>query len=663
MKIHVYVLATVLLMAISGSRAALSIPTPTSGGQQGALFATLGPQRQTALCTQNGLNQGRCGQCQQSAFEQRRQRAENTTTIPQQGDAGVCSGTPCGGTQTTRTPPQVPIPQGQPQAQQIVRASPCMLRQADNCYINRLVPDGPPAQPIYCQGDAATTCTINVATPSMSNGDTTAIRNANLIQPKAVPVTGVEAWVRTALTTAAKVDMRHSLPRQVANAQVQQQQQARGAAEAAADGAEATAAAAVDELLVGLINVANENAGVPCAAQQSSKVLPQAIWMVQQMFHQCYLPMAVLLLLPGALMTHMKCMVQYGVLGGQPEDEEMRAPSPFTAIFRSIIAIFLIPATQLIVSWMVDIGNSLTFEVEKYLVPATVLNWAKEQTYNPPTQNDENALSRRPGDDSTTEPGSDATAPDVGTGVQPQIQGPASNGTEAHSAVRDSTLMSEAMQAGYNMAAFSLAAAFGVLLAFQTVMMCYLFLLGPIAAAFYAWPSGVGSLFKKIFINWVDAVINLSLWRFWWVVVVLIMYVRIMTLQALGEYQPNNQWETAMYAAFMVIICYVPFMPFEFKPGEMVAKVLEKAEQAGKGGGGEGGASNGQQGNNHQTPSNPTQPTNPTTPNNNPQVTPPVPPPPPAGPPQNPFTNPNPIMNAQNGESTPNFNLPPMANV
>jgi hypothetical protein len=141
------------------------------------------------------------------------------------------------------------------------------------------------------------------------------------------------------------------------------------------------------------------------------------------------------------------------------------------------------------------------------------------------------------------------------------------------------------------------------------------------------------------------------------------MYVRIMTLQALGEYQPNNQWETAMYAAFMVIICYVPFMPFEFKPGEMVAKVLEKAEQAGKGGGGEGGASNGQQGNNHQTPSNPTQPTNPTTPNNNPQVTPPVPPPPPAGPPQNPFTNPNPIMNAQNGESTPNFNLPPMANV
>jgi hypothetical protein len=96
-----------------------------------------------------------------------------------------------------------------------------------------------------------------------------------------------------------------------------------------------------------------------------------------------------------------------------------------------------------------------------------------------------------------------------------------------------------------------------------------------------------------VFINWVDAVINLALWRFWWVVVVLIMYVRIQYLKALGMYQPNSQWELAMYSAFMVIICYVPFMPFEFKPGEMVAKVLEKAEQAGKGGGGGGGGGDG----------------------------------------------------------------------
>jgi hypothetical protein len=637
-----------------------------SGGQQN-LFAMLGPPRNTSLAEQNGQNGGQCGQCQQSAFVQKVLQSTTTKTQPPIGDAGMCSGTTCGGTQPNGALPQAPIPPGQPQAQQAVPASPCMMKQADDFYINSMVPDSKSAaNPIYYQGDATETLQINVATPSMSNGDTTAIRNANLTTPKAVPVTGVESWVRTALTTAAKVDMRHSLPRQVANAEVQQQQQARVAAEAAADGAEATEAASLNELFTSLINVANENASIPCSAQQSTKNLPQAIWMVQQMFHQCYIPMAILLLLPGAVMTQMKGMVQFGMFGASEEsdpDAAVRA-TPFTGIFRSIIAIFLIPATQLIVSWMVDIGNSMTYEVEKYLVPATVFNWAKEQTYNPPTQNDENVLDTKPGDDSIIDSAQDATEPDVGAGVKPRIQGPPSNGTEAHSAVRDSTLMSEAMETLYNMVAFSLAAAFGVLVAFQTVMMCYLFLLGPIAAAFYAWPSGIGSLFKKIFINWVDAVINLSLWRFWWVVVVLIMYVRITTLQALGEYQPNNQWETAMYTAFMVIICYVPFMPFEFRPGEMVGKVLEKAEQAGKGGGGGGGgqenAGSGQPGKDGQSPVTPQQPgpKNTTPANGNPKVN----PPPPANTPL-PSTNSNPSMRCQNDSPTQSSGPPPLANV
>jgi hypothetical protein len=337
-------------------------------------------------------------------------------------------------------------------------------------------------------------------------------------------------------------------------------------------------------------------------------------------------------------MTQMKAMVQYGFLSGVPEDEEMRGPSPFVGIFRSIIAVFLIPATQLIISWMIDIGNSMTYEVEKYLVVADVFNWAKEQTYNPPTQNDGNDLNKLPDDDSSQDPQSNPTAPDQGEGAQTGIFGPGTNGTEAHSNVRDNSVGSQAMEAGYNMAAFSLASAFGVLLAFQTVMMCYLLLLGPIAAAFYAWPSGIGSLFKKVFINWVDAVINLSLWRFWWVVVVLIMYVRIMTLKALGEYQPNSQWEMAMFAAFMVIICYVPFMPFEFRPGEMVQKVLEKAEQSQKGGGGGGGGGGGEDGANsngagpsNSTPVSPS-PTQPSSNGGGGGRTPPTPAPPPSPP-------------------------------
>jgi hypothetical protein len=530
-------------------------------------------------------------QCKQSGFEDKREKATSLQTIPTQNDAGMCSGNSCGG--TTGKVVQAQIAQGPTYAQQPVQASANPKTLASPFYINSMAPDGPvPINPIYFQGDAPTV--VDVATKSMSNGDDAAITNANFTnQTKSVPATGVEAWARMAMTTAFAADMAHSLPQQVHKAEVQQQQQVRGAAEAAADGAEGAAAASLDELMLGLINVANENAGVPGSPNQATKILPQAIWMVQQMFHQCYIPMAILLLLPGAVMTQMKALIHHGFLSGAPEDEEMSGPSPFAGIFRSIIAVFLIPATQLIVSWMIDIGNSMTYEVEKYLVPATVFNWAKEQTYAPPTQNDENALTPQPDDEAVTDPGQNPTEADQGTGIQPGINGPSTNGTEAHSAMRDNQVGSQAMEAMFNMSAFGLAAAFGVLLAFQTVMMCYLFLLGPIAAAFYAWPSGVGSLFKKVFINWVDAVINLSLWRFWWVVVVLIMYVRITTLQALGEYQPNNQWEMAMYAAFMVIICYVPFMPFEFKPGDMVDKVLEKAEQGQQGGAGGGGGGGG----------------------------------------------------------------------
>ncbi len=50
-----------------------------------------------------------------------------------------------------------------------------------------------------------------------------------------------------------------------------------------------------------------------------------------------------------------------------------------------------------------------------------------------------------------------------------------------------------------------------------------------------------------------------------------------------------------MFTSFQVILVYVPFMPFEFKPGDMVDKVMRKAkegQQQSSGGntGGSGGA-------------------------------------------------------------------------
>jgi hypothetical protein len=74
-----------------------------------------------------------------------------------------------------------------------------------------------------------------------------------------------------------------------------------------------------------------------------------------------------------------------------------------------------------------------------------------------------------------------------------------------------------------------------VLTQYQIVMVCYLYLLGPIAAAFYAWPA-VGTKYRTAFATWLNGMSNLVMWRFWWCVILLCMTTRIRWLQDMGSY-------------------------------------------------------------------------------------------------------------------------------
>lgn len=351
----------------------------------------------------------------------------------------------------------------------------------------------------------------------------------------------------------------------IKKAQAAQQAQEQQASDASADAAEQSFSSDLIIASSSLINVANESAAMPTTTYLPIRLLSQAIWMVQQMLKHVYMPMAILLVLPGAVLTQVKCVAASGMLDLEDED----TINPFNGILRSLIAIFLIPATQLIVSFAVDIGNSMTYEVQKYLVPMELIDWSKEQTFNPPQQNAMNALMP-------------AAAAAAAAGKMTDV-------SELASGVESQTASTNMMQMGFNMMNMALGFGMIILLAFQIVMMCYLMLMGPIAAALFAWPTNFGSLFSKVFANWVDAVTNLALWRFWWCVVLLCMCTRISWLKEIGQYNPNSQWEMMVFTAFMVILTYVPFMPFDYKPGEMVAKVLEKASQAQQGAGGGGG--------------------------------------------------------------------------
>lgn len=323
------------------------------------------------------------------------------------------------------------------------------------------------------------------------------------------------------------------------------QSQAEGAAEAGAaasmEGLEQALAILVSPLSTA--NVANEATGTPGSTLIPFRPISQAFWMVQRMFHSVYIPMALLLLLPGALLIQVKVAIKATTNTGIDEDTQ----SPFSGIQRAIIGIFLIPCTQLIVSYSIDVGNSLTHEVSKGIKAAALLMWAK-QTF--------------------------------GDNMTPR------NGAQTCSTTSPGNI---ALKAVWNQVNMTLSYGLLILNAFQIALMCYLLCMGPIAAAFYVWPTGVGRLFRPVFANWVDAVMNLALWKFWWCIIVLCMITRINVLTAVEGFMPDSEWEALMFTCFLVMMSYVPFMPFELKPGEMVDKLLQKAQELKKAGGGQAG--------------------------------------------------------------------------
>ena len=331
---------------------------------------------------------------------------------------------------------------------------------------------------------------------------------------------------------------------------------AQGASEAVADAFNPTWLAMLELQMSNLLNVANEASGSPSSAMAPTKSYSNAIWFVQRMYSEVYVPMAILFLLPGAVLTQMKGYVSFGILSSSSDED---AVSPFVGILRAMVAIFLIPGCQLITSYTIDVGNSLTHEVRQHVNPLTIYRWADEQVFRAPDSNAKDTI--------------------MNPNIFP-VLGKLTQGPEKLSGVESQSTATVMLQTLANSMAESAAMGLVMLCAFQITMICYLMLLGPLAASFYAWPSGLGNLFNKVFSTWVDAVVNLSLWRFWWTVVLLCIDTRLGWLGAMGGYNLFSEWELLMFIAFLTILTYVPFNPFDFQAGEMVSQLMQKAESA-----------------------------------------------------------------------------------
>jgi hypothetical protein len=348
-----------------------------------------------------------------------------------------------------------------------------------------------------------------------------------------------------------------------------------------------------------LINIANENSGVPTASDNPNKTIPQAVWMVQKMYREVFVPLAILFLLPGAVISQVKMQIAQG-MGQSGAIKNDDPPSPFDGILRSVVAIFLIPATQLIVSYSIDTGNSMAYSVKDWVSLNLIIDWAHQLSYNPPPGNVDNGI-MNPGSNAngTTAGGGGTTTGNSGNGffsglgsdlsfipgaqsIGNALQGvfnmltnPGAGGdglganiTEGNTIVERQLWLSQIMQVAFNMAMYLFSTAVITLGAYQLIFMCYLYLLGPLAAAFFAWPSIAGSnqsLFRGTFANWLNAVITVSLWRFYWMVILAIMTQRILYLQDTGG-GLDLQWEVAVFTCLLGLMMFVPFNPWVFDP-------------------------------------------------------------------------------------------------
>jgi hypothetical protein len=292
--------------------------------------------------------------------------------------------------------------------------------------------------------------------------------------------------------------------------------------------------------------------------------------MVQKMYKRVYLPLAILFLLPGAVATQAKGLVQFQMLQGRDDD----TTTPWVGLMRAVIAIFLIPTTQLAVSYMIDVGNACESVVNKYASMPLILLWVEEQIviFSPDQQG--KLIKNIPNIPMLPVGGKFRGMPIKGA-VMEQVSG-----------------LDSALAEICNESLHMLAIAMSVMSAFQLALVCYLFLVGPLVAAFFAWPGVGRELFRRAFSSWLDGVVMVTLWKFWWVVV-LAAWTTWLEAGGINPFDPMGPY---WLIAWMSILISVPFNPFEFKPGEVIQNVLAKAEavaakvaQGGKGGGSGGG--------------------------------------------------------------------------
>ncbi len=344
-----------------------------------------------------------------------------------------------------------------------------------------------------------------------------------------------------------------------------------------------------------------------------------------------FIPMALLLLLPGAVLSQVRAIVAQGtsVLG---------EVNPFEGILRSIVAIFLIPATYLVVNYGIDVSNAIAREInngysrvfkgDMYEDAQCAMRRAL------PLRKDTENKNHIPTDGSKSEPAPagnedspraqlEAISMDIGASQEcggnngggkgkdgntnkdsgKDKSGNSDNGGGGSASNGDSGNASDGGSGDEGAASkddgkadeevpvlvttqrllisganAGLAATWNVLCAFQMVYLYYLFCIGPVVAALWVWPM---NQLRSALPSWIEGVVTLCFWSLFWNTTILLM----------AAFKDVDTTGTFIMTALNFLASASVKHAFNF--GGLVAgagaQVAAHAEKAGKGAGGSGG--------------------------------------------------------------------------
>lgn len=238
----------------------------------------------------------------------------------------------------------------------------------------------------------------------------------------------------------------------------------------------------------------------------------------QKIRDQLFIPMAILLLLPGAVLAQVKAIVSQGspVLGDT---------NPFEGILRSIIAIFLIPATFLVINYGIDVSNSITFTIAdeyKRIFGSDMYEdaqCAQKRAFpvNPSDRNDNAVIA---GENPPNGQGNTAWDPYEALTLNLRQYDPCAKIDRTRTPderVRDAKKITRLMMNGANA---GLTGTWNVMCAFQMAFLYYLWCMGPIAAALWVWPM---QRLRGALPSWIEGVVTLCFWSLFWNTTVLLM--------------------------------------------------------------------------------------------------------------------------------------------